>query len=110
MWSLYVLILSKLKLVRTLLRIAFVADTKSYDVIICFSSCEKFTKSEIYSNIAQIISIIPNLTIKDHPRSKVIQFKDHEVNWKDHIHIYDFLYVFHVKFGHNMHHSEDTAH
>ena len=57
MWSLYVPILSKvyqkLKLVRTLLRIAFVADTKSYVVINCASSCEKFTKSEIYSNIAQ---------------------------------------------------------
>ena len=23
--------------------------------------------------------------------------------------IYDLLYVFHVNFGHNMHHSEDTA-
>ena len=57
MWSLYVSIMSKvyqkLKLVRTFLRIAFVADTKSYVVIICASSCEKFTKSEIYSNIAQ---------------------------------------------------------
>ena len=57
MWSLYVPILSKVyqkfKLVRTLLRIVFVADTKSYVVIICASSCEKFTKSEIYSNIAQ---------------------------------------------------------
>ena len=57
MWSLYAPILSKgyhkLKLVRTFLRIAFVADTKSYVVIICASSCEKFTKSEIYSNIAQ---------------------------------------------------------
>ena len=25
-------------------------------------------------------------------------------------HIYDLLYVFHVNFAHNMHHSEDTAH
>ena len=25
-------------------------------------------------------------------------------------HIYDLLSVFHVNFGHNMHHSEDTAH
>ena len=62
MWSLYVPIMSKvyqkrnfvkLKLVRTLLRIACVADRKSYVVIICASSSEKFTKSEIYSNIAQ---------------------------------------------------------
>ena len=29
---------------------------------------------------------------------------------KDHTHVYDFLYVFHVKFGHNMPHSEDAAH
>ena len=28
---------------------------------------------------------------------------------KDHIYVFDFLYVFHVKFGHNIHHSEDTA-
>ena len=62
MWSLYVPILSKvyqkrnfvkLKSVQTLLRIACVADRKSYVVIICASSCEKFNKSEIYSNIAQ---------------------------------------------------------
>ena len=33
--------------------IACVADRKSYVVIICASSCEKFTKSEIYSDIAQ---------------------------------------------------------
>ena len=66
-----------------------------------------FTKSEIYSNMAQITSIVPrksyrliiytnsydnmhdsgdtadsktNLTFNGHPRSKVIQFKDHEVN------------------------------
>ena len=53
-----------------------------------------------------------NLTFKGHPRSKVIQFKDHEVNWKT-IYMYKTSYmtfVFHVKFGHNMHHSEDTAH
>ena len=43
----------KLKLVQTLLRIACVADSKLYVVIICASSCEKFTKSEMYSDIAQ---------------------------------------------------------
>ena len=62
MWSLYVPILSKvyqkrnfvkLKSVQTLLRIACVADRKSYVVIIFASSCEKFTISEIYLNIAQ---------------------------------------------------------
>ena len=42
-----------LKSVRTLLKIACVADRKSYVVVICASSCEKFTKSAIYSNIAQ---------------------------------------------------------
>ena len=40
-----------LKSVRTLLKIACVADRKSYVVIIYAS--QKFTKSEIYSNIAQ---------------------------------------------------------
>ena len=66
--------------------------------------CENFTKSEIYSNIAQINSIVPNLTFKGHPVQR---------SWgqlKDYIHVYDFLYVFHVKFGQNMHHSEDKAH
>ena len=62
MWSLYVPIRSKvyqqrnfvkLKSVQPLLRITCVADRKSYVVIICASSGEKFTKSEIYSNIAQ---------------------------------------------------------
>ena len=54
MGSLYVPILSKvyqkrnffkLKSFRTFLRIACAADRKSYVVIICASSCEKFTKS-----------------------------------------------------------------
>ena len=27
-----------------------------------------------------LLKIVPNLTFKSHPRSKVIQFKDHEVN------------------------------
>ena len=30
--------------------------------------------------LLQITSIFPNLTFKGHPTSKVIQFKDHEVN------------------------------
>ena len=30
--------------------------------------------------LLKITSIVPNLTVKGHPRSKVIQFKDHEVN------------------------------
>ena len=37
----------KFKSVRKLLRIACVADRKSYVVIICASLCEKFTKDEI---------------------------------------------------------------
>ena len=52
----------------------------------------------------KIISIVPNLTFKGHPVQR---------SWgqlKDYIHVYDFLYVFHVKFGQNMHHSEDKAH
>ena len=43
----------KLESVQTLLRIACVADRKSYVVIICASSCEIYNKSEIYSKIAQ---------------------------------------------------------
>ena len=48
----------KLKSVRTLLRIACLADRMSYVVIICASSCEQLTKVklgqvEIDSNIAQ---------------------------------------------------------
>ena len=70
----------KLKSVRTLLRIACVADRKSYVVIICASSCEKFTKMKFIQILLKITSIVTNLTFKGHPRSKVIQFKDHEVN------------------------------
>ena len=39
---------------------------------------------------------------------KVIQGQRSWGQLKDHI--YDLLYVLHVNFGHNMHHSEDTAH
>ena len=61
MWSLYEPIQSKVyqkrnlvKSVQTLVQtLLSVADRKSYVVIICASPCEKFTKSEIYSNIAQ---------------------------------------------------------
>ena len=30
--------------------------------------------------LLKLTSIVPNFTIKGHPRSKVIEFKDHEVN------------------------------
>ena len=43
----------KLKSVQKLLKIVCVADRKLYVVIIYASSCEKFAKSEIHSNIAQ---------------------------------------------------------
>ena len=47
----------KLKSVQTLLRIACLADRKSYVVINCANACEKLTKSEnqadVGSNIAQ---------------------------------------------------------
>ena len=79
MWSLYVPILStfyskrnfvNLKSVRTLLLIACAADRKSFVVIIYASSCEKFTKSEIYSNIVHNISqfdIYRSFKVKCHP-------------------------------------------
>ena len=59
MWSVYVPIMSKidqkrnwvkLKSVRPLLKITCLTDKKSYVVIICASSCEKLTKSEIGSS------------------------------------------------------------
>ena len=49
----------KLKSVRKLLKIACVADRKFIQIL---------------------LKIVPNLTFTGHPRSKVIQFKDHEVN------------------------------
>ena len=55
----------KFKSVRTLLRITWLADRKSYVVIICASSCEKLTKSEIGSSfksiqiLFKITSIVP---------------------------------------------------
>ena len=115
----------KLKSVQTLLRIACSANRKSYVVIIYANACEKLTKSENVSSwsrfkycskvkilptvkfiqiLLKITSIVPNLTFKGHPVQR---------SWGqliDYIHVYDFLYVFHVKFGHNMHHSEDKAH
>ena len=66
--------------------------------------CENFTKSEIYSNIAQNqFHISPIWPLK------VIQLKNHEVNWKT-IYMYMTSYVFQVSFDHDMHHSKDTAH
>ena len=40
----------------------------------------------------------PNQIVKCHPRSKV---QGQEVNYET---IYDLLYVFHINFGHSMHH------
>ena len=153
MWSLYVPILSKvdqqrnwvkLKSVRTLLRITCLADRKSYVVIICACSYEKFTKSEIgssrfkycskslplfpRSHICSLFTQIHMLTcIKSNQIActiqaiqpskhsntliwplKVIQGQRSWGQMKDHI--CDLQYVLHVNFGHDMHHSEDTAH
>ena len=36
-------------------------------------------KLKLIQILLKITSIVPNLTFKGHPRSKVIQFKDHEV-------------------------------
>ena len=55
--------------------------------------------------LLKITCIVINLTfIQGHPVQRA------RGQLKDHIHVYDFLYVFHIKFDHNMHHSEDTAH
>ena len=121
----------KLKSVQTLLRIACLANRKSYVVIIYANACEKLTKKwkciklksvqillksvkilpkvKFIQILLKITSIFPNLTFEGHPRSKVIQLKNHEVNWKT-IYMYMTSYVFQVNFGHDMHHSEDTAH
>ena len=46
--------------VRTLLRIACLADRKSYVVIICARSCDKFTKSEIgWSRLKYCLKSLP---------------------------------------------------
>ena len=62
----------KLKSDRTLLRITCVADRKSYVVIICGSSCEKFTKREMYSNIAQNHFYCSQVVISAHYLHKFI--------------------------------------
>ena len=90
MWSVYVPILSKVyqkrnfvKSGRTFLKIACVADRKSYVVIICASShvhVKSLPNVKFIQILLKITSIVPNLNFKGHPRSKVIQFKDHEVN------------------------------
>ena len=72
--------------------------------------CQKFTKREIYSNIAQNHFHSSQFDLW---RSSKVEGHPVQIVWgqlKDHIHVYDFLYVLHVKFGHNMPHSEDTAH
>ena len=38
-------------------------------------------KVQFIQILLKITSIVPNLTFKGHPRSKVIEFKDHEVNY-----------------------------
>ena len=118
----------KLKSVQTLLIIACLGDRrsyvviicanscekstkrKSYVVIICVSSCEKFTKSEIYSDIAQNHFHISQFDLWRSSKVKGHPIKKSWGQLKDHIHVYDFLYVFQVNCGHDMHHSEDTAH
>ena len=55
--------------------------------------CANFTKVKFIQILLKITSIVPNLTFKGHPIQR---------SWgqlKDYINVYDFLYVFHVKFG-----------
>ena len=118
----------KLKSVQTLLRIACLANRKSYVVIIYANACESIKlksvqillksvnilpKVKFIQILLKITSIFPNLTFEGHPRSKVIQLTNHEVNWKTiyrYMYMYMTSYLFQVNFGHDMHHSEDTAH
>ena len=65
----------KLESVQTLLRIACLADRKSYVVIICANSVKSLPREKCIQIVLKITSIVPNLTFKCHPRSKVIQFK-----------------------------------
>ena len=53
-------------------------------------------------------TLIWSLNVKGHPRPNVIQGQGSWGQLKDHI--YDLLSVLYVNIGHNMHHSEDTAH
>ena len=76
----------KLKSVQTLLRIACLANRKSYVVIIYANACEKLTKCiklksvqillksvkilpkvKFIQILLKITSIVPNLTVKGHP-------------------------------------------
>ena len=77
---------------------------KLKSVQILLKSVKILPKVKLIQILLKITSIVPNLTFKGHPVQR---------SWgqlKDYIHVYDLLYVFHVKFGHNMHHSEDKAH
>ena len=63
-------------------------------------------------NIAQNHFHISQFDLYRSSKVKGIPVKKSWGQLKDHIHVhaYDFLYVFQVSFGHNMHHSEDAAH
>ena len=77
---------------------------KLKSVQILLKSVKILPKVKFIQMLLNITSIVPNLTFKGHPVQR---------SWGqliDYIHVYDFLYVFHGKFGHNMHHSEDEAH
>ena len=77
---------------------------KLKSVQILLKSVKILPKVKFIQILLKITSIVPNLTFKGHP----VQRSGGQL--KDYIHVYDFLYVIHVKFGHNMHHSEDKAH
>ena len=73
---------------------------KLKSVQILLKSVKISPKVKFIQILLKITSIVPNLTFKGHPVQR---------SWgqlKDYIHVYDFLFVFHVKFGQNMHHSD----
>ena len=84
---------------------------KLKSVQILLKSVNILPKVKFIQILLKITSIFPNLTFEGHPRSKDIQLKNHEVNWKTiYMYMYMTSYVFQINFGHDMHHSEDTAH
>ena len=112
----------KLKSIQTLLKIACLSHRKSYMVIICANSYEKidqkwnWVKLKSVQILLKITYIVPRksylLIIYTHSYENI-----HNINqgqrlierpymsyWKT---IYDLLYVFHINFGHNMHHLKD---
>ena len=67
----------KLKSVKTLLRIACLADRMSYVVIIYANSCEQFTKSEIWVKLKSVQTLLRIACVADRKSYVVIYVPSH---------------------------------